>query len=167
MYKVRLALKVAVLTLAGSGSGTPALAAFATPEAQLLTRLNQIRAFGVMCPGSGRRPLAGALQASVPHAATALKQASYMAASGQVSHIGPGRTTPRLRAASTGIRSVSVTEIIYLGSRFDPEAAIGWWLRSPLHCRVMTDPRYSMAGASVVRGHRGTAYVMVLTSTEK
>ena len=87
-----------------------------------------------------------------------------MARSGLVTHTGPGGTTPRVRAASTGIESVSVTEIVYLGDGLDSEAAMQWWLHSPVHCYYMTDGRYTTAGASVVRGSRGTAYVMVLTS---
>ena len=144
--------------------GTVWASASSTAEGQLLTRLNQIRAEGVSCPGSGIRPVAGALQASELHAASALKQASYMAGSGLITHTGPGGTTPRVRAASTGIQSVSVTEIVYLGSGLDSEAAMQWWLHSPVHCFYMTDSRYTTAGASVVRGSRGTAYVMVLTS---
>lgn len=136
-------------------------------EGQLLTRLNEIRASGVSCPGSGLRPVADALVPSGLHALSALKQASYMAQSGGVTHIGPGGTTPRLRAASTGIQSVSVTEIVYMGSGLNPEAAMQWWLHSPVHCFYMTDRRYTTAGASIVRGNRGTAYVMVLTSTPK
>ncbi len=136
-------------------------------EGLLLGRLNQIRAMGVNCPGSGQRPATAALQPSDLHAASALKQASYMAQSGAVSHIGPGGTTPRVRAASSGIQTVSVTEIIYMGNGLNPEAAIQWWLHSPVHCYYMTDGRYTTAGASIVRGNRGTAYVMVLTSTPK
>lgn len=155
----------------GSVSTVPApgstIQAPSSAEGQLLARLNQIRAAGVNCPERGPRPATAALRLAAPHAAAALRQASYMAQSGEVSHIGPGGTTPRVRAASSGIQTVSVTEIIYLGSRLDPEAAVQWWLHSPLHCSVMTDGRYTTAGASVVRGNRGTAYVMVLTSTPK
>jgi len=136
-------------------------------EGQLLARLNDIRAAGVTCPGSGARPVASALLPSELHALSALKQASYMAQSGVVTHTGPGGTTPRLRAASTGIQSVSVTEIVYMGSGLNPEAAMQWWLHSPVHCFYMTDARYTTAGASIVRGNRGTAYVMVLTSTPR
>lgn len=137
--------------------------AASSAESQLLARLNDLRAQGVTCPGSGARPVAGALQASELHGLSALKQARYMAQSGVVGHSGQGGSTPRLRAASTGIHALSVTEIVYMGSGLDPEAAMQWWLHSPVHCFYMTDARYTTAGASVVRGNRGTAYVMVLT----
>ena len=160
MNKLMLALILGAVVLGGPVRASVS----STAEGQLLTRLNQIRAAGVSCPGSGARPVTGALQSSEPHAASALRQASYMARSGLVTHTGPGGTTPRVRAASTGIESVSVTEIVYLGDGLDSEAAMQWWLHSPVHCYYMTDGRYTTAGASVVRGSRGTAYVMVLTS---
>ena len=163
MNKLMLALILGAAVLGGPVRAS----ASSTAEGQLLTRLNQIRAAGVSCPGSGARPVAGALESSEPHAVSALKQASYMARSGLVTHTGPGGTTPRVRAASTGIESVSVTEIVYLGSGLDSEAAMQWWLHSPVHCFYMTDSRYTTAGASVVRGSRGTAYVMVLTSDSR
>ena len=163
MNKLMLALILGAAVLSGSVQAS----ATSTAEGQLLTRLNQIRAAGVNCPGSGARPVAGALQSSDPHAASAFNQASYMARSGLITHTGPDGTTPRVRAASSGIRSVSVTEIVYLGSSLDSEAAMQWWLHSPVHCYYMTDARYTTAGASVVRGSRGTAYVMVLTSDSR
>ena len=161
MRNLTRVLILAATAWSGTGAAAPSSA-----EGQLLSRLNEVRAQGVTCPGSGTRPVAGPLDPSDLHAASALKQASYMAQSGVISHTGPGGTTPRVRAASTGIRSVSVTEIIYMGSGLNPEAAMQWWLHSPVHCYYMTDQRYTIAGASVVRGNRGTAYVMVLTTTK-
>lgn len=133
-------------------------------EAQLLAGLNQARARGVTCPAVGRRPVGAPLLASAAHALAARTQAGYMGRSGRISHIGTGGSTPRVRAASTGVTAASVTEIIYLGSGVNPQAAVRWWLHSPVHCVVLTDPRYTHAGASVVQGSRGTAYVVVLSS---
>lgn len=133
-------------------------------EVQLVARLNQVRAQGVSCPGSGRRPVAGTLAPSSLHARAAGLQANFMASSGRITHSGPGGTTPRIRAASTGIRAVSVTEIVFMGRGLNPEAAIQWWLKSPVHCYWMTEKRYTHVGASIVQGRGGTAYVMVLSS---
>lgn len=135
-----------------------------TPEAQLLARLNGVRAQGVNCPGSGRRPVAGALSYSAPHAQAARLQAVDMGASGSVSHTGQNGSTPRIRAASTGVNATSVTEIVYLAAGLNTEQALSWWLGSATHCYWMTEGRYTHAGASVVRGPRGTAYVIVLSS---
>ncbi|WP_425146314.1 CAP domain-containing protein [Deinococcus sp.] len=131
---------------------------------RLLSRLNGIRVAGVVCPGSGARAPAEALIPSALHSAAAARQADYMAGSGVVSHTGPDGSSPRVRALKSGIRSVSVSEIIYLGNGLNPEKAMQWWLHSPVHCSVMTDPRYTTAGASVVQGSQGSAYVIVLTS---
>jgi len=174
MNKLTRAFILIAASFSGALTGSPVqavgvqtVASSTSAEGQLLTRLNEIRAAGVNCPGSGPRPVAAALLPSGLHALSALKQASYMAQSGVVTHTGPGGTTPRLRAASTGIQSVSVTEIVYMGSGLNPEAAMQWWLHSPVHCFYMTDGRYTTAGASIVQGNRGTAYVMVLTSTPR
>jgi len=87
-----------------------------------------------------------------------------MAATGRVSHNGADGSTPRVRAASFGVQAVSVTEIIYMGARLDPNEAVAWWTASNVHCTVMTDPRYTEAGVSVQRGPRGTSYVVVFSS---
>ncbi|CAM3915795.1 CAP domain-containing protein [Deinococcus frigens] len=157
----RALLLVAALTLLFA---VPAAQAQASLEAQLLARLNQIRAQGVSCPGSGRRPVAGALSFNARHALAARLQAGYMGTSGRVTHTGQNGSTPRVRAASTGVNATSVTEIVYMGSGLNTEGAVRWWLGSPVHCYWMTERRYTHAGASVVRGAHGTAYVIVLSS---
>lgn len=143
---------------------TPSVQAQTAAEAQLLAGLNRARAQGVTCPGLGRRPPAAPLVSSGAHALAARTQAGFMSSSGRISHVGAGGSTPRVRAASTGVRAVSVTEIIYLGLNVNPPGAVDWWLHSPVHCAVLTDARYTQAGASVVQGSRGTAYVVVLSS---
>ncbi|MFC3835652.1 MULTISPECIES: CAP domain-containing protein [Deinococcus] len=136
-------------------------------ERQLLDRLNQVRAQGVTCPGSGVRPAAGALAYSAQHAQAARLQAAYMGQSGRITHTGRSGSTPRVRAASTGVNAVSVTEIIYMNAGVNPEQAMRWWLNSPVHCYWMTERRYTRAGASVLPGLRGTAYVIVLSSEQR
>lgn len=133
-------------------------------ESQLMVRLNQVRAQGVICPGSGRRPVAGALSYSPELAAAARIQAGYMSSSGRITHTGADGSTPKVRAASTGVNAVSVTEIIYMGGGVNPEQAVRWWLNSAVHCYWMNENRYTHVGAAVVQGSRGTSYVMVLSS---
>lgn len=133
-------------------------------EAQVLAGLNAARAQGVSCPGTGRRPVAAPLLGSGTHALAARTQAGYMSSRGGVTHTGAGGSTPRLRAASAGVQAVSVTEIIYLGGGAGPQGAVAWWLQSPVHCAILTDARYTHAGAAAVQGSRGTAYVVVLSS---
>ncbi|MFC4425870.1 CAP domain-containing protein [Deinococcus navajonensis] len=156
--------RLLVAAAAGAALLSSAVQAQSTAEAALLGRLNQVRAQGVNCPGNGRRPVAGALAQSGQHAQAARTQALYMSSTGVISHTGAGGTTPKFRAASTGVNAVSVTEIIYMGRGVNPEAAMQWWLNSPVHCYWMTEGRYTHAGASIIPGARGTAYVIVLSS---
>ncbi|GMA16351.1 CAP domain-containing protein [Deinococcus metallilatus] len=160
MLRAKLTLLVGALVALSSLSAQ----AWAPAEAGLLAGLNRARGQGVTCPGTGRRPAAAPLAASGAHALAARLQAGYMSSSGRITHTGAGGSTPRVRAASTGVRAVSVTEIVYLGAGVNPEGAVRWWLNSPVHCAVLTDRRYTHAGASVVQGSRGTAYVVVLSS---
>ncbi|GGB49323.1 CAP domain-containing protein [Deinococcus soli (ex Cha et al. 2016)] len=143
--------------------GLPATAQ-SSAEGQLVARLNQVRAQGVTCPGSGQRPVAGSLTFTPALAAAARQQAGYMSATGRITHTGANGSTPRVRAASTGVNAVSVTEIVFMGGSQNPESAIRWWLQSPVHCFWMNEGRYTHVGAAVVQGSRGTAYVMVLSS---
>ncbi|BDP41849.1 hypothetical protein DAETH_18180 [Deinococcus aetherius] len=152
-----LAATLVALTSVPAGAQSPA-------EARVLAGLNVLRAGGISCPGLGRRPVAAPLRASGEHALAARMQAGYLGGSGRITHTGVNGSTPRVRAASTGVRAVSVTEIIYLGAGLSPAGAVGWWRGSAVHCAVLTDPRYTHAGAAVVQGSRGTAYVVVLSS---
>ncbi|WP_424950427.1 CAP domain-containing protein [Deinococcus sp.] len=154
----------ALLLSAGMSFGTPV--AVQVGGAAVVQRLNQVRLSGVTCPDSGVRPAVGVLRPSPLHAAAAFLQSKYLALSGEVSHLGRDGGTPQQRAAGLGLRAVSVTEIIYLAHSPDLESAVQWWLHSPVHCKIITDPRYSVAGGSVVQGRQGTAYVVVLSSAK-
>lgn len=161
MLRAQLTIAAGMLAALTSFSAT----AQSPAEAQVLAGLNEARARGVTCPASGRRPVAAPLLPSAAHALAARNQAGYMSSRAGVTHAGAGGTTPRIRAASVGVQAVSVTEIIYMGT--GPQAALNWWLASPLHCAILTDGRYTHAGVAVVQGSRGTAYVVVLSSQPK
>lgn len=153
--------------LAALGLSFSVASAQTAAERSLLTQLNAVRAAGVTCPGSGRRPPAAALAPSEAHARAAGIQAAYMARTGRISHTGENGSTPRIRAASTGVSATSVTEIIYMGAGLNPAAAMAWWRQSPVHCYWMTEGRYTRAGVRIVPGARGTAYVIVLSSGQR
>lgn len=163
-FKRKLLSALTALSALGLGAAQAQSTAPSTAERQLLARLNDLRTQGVTCPGRAQRLPAPALVHSPQHAQAARLQAAFMGQSGRVSHAGTGGSTPRVRAASTGIQATSVTEIIYLGSSADPEQAARWWLGSAVHCFWMTEERYTHAGASVIQGARGTAFVVVLSS---
>jgi len=148
-------------------AGLTGTATAQSAETQLIARLNEVRAQGVRCPNTGTRPASGALQFDMKLTQAAQRQAAYMITSGRITHTGPDGSSPRVRAASSGVNAVSVSEIIYLGYKGNIESAIQWWLQSPVHCYYMTDARYTRAGASVLPGSRGTAYVIVLSSAPR
>lgn len=131
-------------------------------EAQLFARINELRAQGYPCP-TGWHPPVGALTYAADNAAAARQQANYMAATGKITHTGADGSSPRVRAASYGVRATRMSEIIYLSASGPPEGAVQWWLHSAVHCDVLMNARYAYAGAAVVPGLHGLAQVMVFS----
>ncbi|TSA87824.1 CAP domain-containing protein [Deinococcus detaillensis] len=132
-------------------------------ESALLSGINALRAQGISCAGVSR-PRSAPLTWTATNSSAARLQASYMAQTGRVSHTGAGGTSPRVRAASTGVRGPNMSEIIYLNVGLNASQAVNWWRNSPVHCYALTNPAYTKAGMSIVRAGRGTAYVMVLSN---
>lgn len=132
-------------------------------ESALLSGINALRAQGIRCAGVAR-PRSARLTWTAAHSAAARLQASYMAQTGRISHTGAGGTSPRVRAASTGVRGPNMSEIIYLGAGLNASKAVNWWRNSAVHCYALTNPAYTKAGMSIVQTGRGTAYVMVLSN---
>ena len=156
-------------TAPAQAADPPAPAQTASPasayEAQLFARINDLRAQGYACP-SGWHPAVGALTYANDNAAAARQQALYMAATGKITHTGADGSSPRVRAASYGVRALSVSEIIYLNAGGPFERAVQWWLHSAVHCDVLMNARYAYAGAAVVPGVHGTASVMVFSGSQ-
>jgi len=132
-------------------------------ESVLLAGVNALRAQGIRCAGVARPRSAPLIWTAANNAAARL-QASYMAQTGRISHTGAGGSSPRVRAASTGVRGGNMSEIIYLNMGLNAQQAVNWWRNSPVHCYAMTNPLYTKAGMSIVQAGRGTAYVMVLSN---
>ena len=132
-------------------------------ETQLLSRINEVRASGYNCP-TGRRAAQPPVTHKTVNSEAARAQAMYMATTGRVTHTGSDGSSPRVRAASYGVQSPSVSEIIYLNVNGPVERAVQWWLHSAVHCNVIMEGRYHYAGVGVVNGPRGKAHVMVFSS---
>lgn len=132
-------------------------------ESALLGGVNALRAQGIRCAGVSR-PRSAPLTWTVANTAAARLQATYMAQTGRISHTGAGGSSPRVRAASTGVRGGNMSEIIYLSAGLNAPQAVNWWRNSPVHCYAMTNPAYTRAGLSIVQAGRGTAYVMALSN---
>ena len=67
------------------------------------------------------RPRSAALTFMSAQAAAARVQAAYMAQTGRISHTGAGGTSPRVRAASAGVRGSSMSENLLGPSRPDAD----------------------------------------------
>jgi LysM repeat protein len=79
-------------------------------------------------------------------------QSDYQASTGNITHTGPGGTTPKDRAYGADYgdgNKIFLSEIIYGGSNATPDDALTWWKGSSLHNRVMLDSQYVEIGAGV------------------
>ncbi|GAB4516178.1 MAG: hypothetical protein OHK0046_21050 [Anaerolineae bacterium] len=94
-------------------------------------------------------------------AAAAQNQASWMAATGQISHTQPDGSTPSSRAVAAGYPSSAVSENIYMGTSATAATAWEWWLNSPIHYRGITNAVYTEVGIGSASGEQGTAFVLV------
>ena len=132
-------------------------------ESVLLAGVNVLRAQVVRCAGVAR-PRSAPLTWTAANTAAARLQASDLAQTGRISHTGANGSSPRVRAASTGVRGGNISEIIYLSLGLNAQQAVNWWRNSPVHCYAMTNPLYTKAGVSIVQAGRAAAYVMVLSN---
>lgn len=133
----------------------------AVPGGLLLDLVRAARAAPPSCPGAPASPAVRPPVRKTLLDLAAREQARFIADSGLVTHDGPDGRRPKDRAAARGVRFADLTEIVYLGQMGGPDRAVAWWVGEPLHCRLLTDPRWTLAGTATVRGRAGTAYVVV------
>jgi hypothetical protein len=124
-----------------------------TVQAQddLLGRINGLRS-SLGLPGY---TINGALSAA------AQNQASWMAATGSISHTQPDGSGPRSRAINAGYVSTDVSENIYGGTNATTATAWNFWINSAIHYRGLTNTRYKEVGIGVASTDWGTAFVLV------
>ena len=67
----------------------------------------------------------------------------------------------RFPAAGLGLDAPPRSSVWYLGHSPDLEPAVQCWLHSTVHCETIADPRYSVAGGSVVQCKQGTSCVVL------
>ncbi len=82
----------------------------------------------------------------------AQSHSNYQASIGQVTHIGPGGTRPRDRAAAAGYgggATFFISENIAGGTDLSVEGAISMWLGDDPHIQTMLSPNYHEIGAGV------------------
>ncbi len=78
--------------------------------------------------------------------------AEYQASINNITHTGPGGSTPKGRAISAGYAGGNVTyfaEIIYGGTNTTPSMAINWWKGSSIHNSMMLAPAFNEFGAGI------------------
>lgn len=124
------------------------------PVSDLLSRTNQLRA-GL---GLGAYTLNGALSSA------AQNQATWMANTGNVSHVQPDGSRPRDRAAAAGYNSPWVSENIYVGTMATTDTAWTFWINSAIHYAALTSPNYADVGIAWASGADYKAFVMVFGS---
>ena len=91
--------------------------------------------------------------------AVAQNHVNWMVATGQYGHTGEGGSTPQDRALAAGYAG-SVAENWVAGSGMSPAGAVDWWRNSGIHYATLTSSAQHV-GVGVVRGSRGTVYVLV------
>ncbi|MCH9814960.1 MAG: CAP domain-containing protein [Actinomycetia bacterium] len=129
-------------------------------QAQLITKINAVRATGTTCGGTRYRA-AKPLQPKRALIRAAQKHATDMGKRNFFSH--GGGTTPWSRAARMGFRG-ALAENIAAG-RATVKATVRAWVNSPAHCRNLMSRRYNKIGVGhdYVRSSRwGHYWVMVV-----
>ncbi len=124
------------------------------PTSDLLSRTNQIRAK----LGLAAYTVNGALSSA------AQNQATWMANTGNVSHVQSDGSRPRDRAAAAGYNSPWVSENIYAGTMATTDTAWVFWINSAIHYAALSSPNYSDVGIAWASGSDYTAFVMVFGS---
>ena len=80
-----------------------------------------------------------------PLVAAAIEHSGEMAATGTLTHTGPGGSTPRTRLAALGVAPRRTAENVAVGA-FTPRSLVDAWLASPGHRRNLLDCRLGFVG---------------------
>ena len=132
----------------------PSAAAQTDPAAELLSRINTLRAQNSLLP----------LAVSSQLTASAQAHSNDMGATGNVDHTGSDGSTPdsRIKAAGYGHwSSFSIDgENIYGGQIAKLDAAWTFWINSAVHLKNLLNTRYREIGIGVTTGSRGTYYTL-------
>lgn len=140
-------------------SGLTSAQTTAQLESQVLGLINNARARGVSCRGGGGGVRLAPLRFESTLAVVAKSHAMNMGTKGFMSHYFQG-VGPRLRVARSGYQYLRMSEIIFKGGSVSPQRAVGWWLRSPVHCRAIMNRYYTEFGSGLSRV--GNAWAVVL-----
>jgi uncharacterized protein YkwD len=121
------------------------------PAALLLAEVNRARTAAAAAPLAAEARLAEA----------ALAQARHLAATGELSHLGPAGGKLGVRLSAVGYR-FSVTAENLASGPADAARIVALWRDSPGHRRNMFDDRFSQAGIGHVAAKDGNYWVLIL-----
>ena len=134
-----------ILTLSGSAEQD-------SFEAEVLRLTNDARAHSRKCGGK-RMKAVRSLNWSVTLAATANEHSTDMALNDYFSHNSQSGSSPFDRIRAAGYQYRAAGENIAAGRSFaDPIAVVRAWLKSPGHCKVITNGKYKELGVGRVEG---------------
>ncbi|MFD0315533.1 CAP domain-containing protein [Streptomyces flavalbus] len=101
-----------------------------------------------------------------PHAAlrrAAQAHSDYLARSGRLTHTGADGSSPADRMRAAGFRPRHSAENLTAGQR-GADAAVGAWLDSPAHRKILLTCHYTHAGVGVAAGAGGPWWTLDLAS---
>ena len=134
--------------------GSCGLEGAAGVQAELLERINALRAVGAVCGATIYSP-APALNWNNMLATAAASHASDMASNNFFSHTGSGGSSFDKRIATAGYRLADGGENIAAGQT-SVQAVISSWINSPGHCRNLMSPSYRDVGVACARSDAAT-----------
>lgn len=118
-------------------------------QAEILQRVNALRASGAVC-GSVAYPAAGALNWNTTLLEAAKAHANDMATNNYFSHTGLDGRSPAQRVSAAGYNYSRMGENIAAGQSSVAEVMTAW-IASPSHCQNMMTPEYPDIAVACVR----------------
>ena len=118
-------------------------------EAEILQRLNALRASGAVC-GTTAFPATGALAWNKTLLQAAAGHSTDMAQKNYFSHTGQDGRSPGQRVTAAGYSWATVGENIAGGQRSVEQAMTGW-INSPGHCQNLMNPNFRDVAVACVK----------------
>jgi uncharacterized protein YkwD len=135
----------------------PDAAAASRVAAEVLARVNQVRASGHRCASDSFDP-APPLRASPLLAGAAKAHARDMAQNGFLSHAGSDGSDPAQRAQRAGYHWQLIGENVAGGPSSAKEVVEGW-LASPDHCRNIMEPQYTQMAVAYASNQKSNLVI--------
>lgn len=142
---------------AGGGTGSGPTCGLADFQAELVQRVNALRATGAQCGTRGTFAATGPLQWHGVLVSAATKHSQDMASHNFFSHTGSDNSSPAQRVTDVGYGWNVVAENIAAGYRTVREVMDGW-MASDGHCANIMNPALRDIGVACVPGGASNTY---------